>query len=122
MMRSQLAHYLFSRLQQCGASHSFGIPGDFALPLYARQQESGMKTIVCAHEPGCVFAADAYARIKGLGVVLTTYGVGGLNMINPVAMAYAEHSPVIVISGAPAVAGRRENPAFHHLVKGYESR
>ena len=80
-----------------------------------------MKTIVCAHEPGCVYAADAYSRLKGLGVVLTTYGVGGLNMINPVAMAYAEHSPVLVISGAPAIAGRKENPVFHHLVKDYQS-
>ncbi|MFW2368669.1 MAG: alpha-keto acid decarboxylase family protein [Desulforhopalus sp.] len=120
-MKMQLAHYLFTRLQQCGAAYSFGIPGDFALPLYSAQAESEMKTIVCAHEPGCVYAADAYSRIKGLGVVLTTYGVGGLNMVNPVAMAYAEHSPVVIISGAPAVAGRHENPAFHHLVKDYNS-
>jgi indolepyruvate decarboxylase len=120
-MKMQLAHYLFARLCQCGAAWSFGIPGDFALPLYGAQAESEMKTVVCAHEPGCVFAADAYARIKGFGVVLTTYGVGGLNMINPVAMAYAEHSPVVIISGAPALAGRHENPAFHHLVKDYSS-
>ncbi len=117
----KLADYLFQRLEQCGVGHTFGIPGDFALPLYAQQAEYGLKTIVCAHEPGCVYAADAYSRLKGLGAVLTTYGVGGLSMINPVAMAYAEHSPVVVISGAPAIAGRRDNPAFHHLVKDYES-
>ena len=93
----KLAHYLFQRLRHCGAEYSFGIPGDFALPLYSEQQKYGFKTIVCAHEPGCVYAADAYARIKGLGVVLTTFGVGGLNMINPVAMAYAEHSSVVII-------------------------
>lgn len=120
-MKMNLAYYLFQRLEQCGAQDSFGIPGDFALPLYAQQASYGFNTIVCAHEPGCVYAADAYSRLKGLGVVVTTYGVGGLNMINPVAMAYAEHSPVIVISGAPAIAGRRENPVFHHLVKDYGS-
>ncbi len=120
-MNMKLAYYLFQRLEQCGATETFGIPGDFALPLYAQQAAYGMKTIVCAHEPGCVYAADAYSRIKGLGVVVTTYGVGGLNMINPVAMAYAEHSPVVVVSAAPAVAGRREHPVFHHLVKDYES-
>lgn len=120
-MYKKLAHYLFERLEQCGTDLSFGIPGDFALPLYAQQAEYGLKTIVCTHEPNCVFAADAYSRLKGLGVVLTTYGVGGLNMINPVAMAYAELSPVVIISGAPAVAGRKENPAFHHLVKDYGS-
>ena len=117
----KLSHYLFQRLQQCGADYTFGIPGDFALPLYSDQAEFGLKTIVCAHEPGCVYAADAYSRLKGLGAVLTTYGVGGLNMINPVAMAYAEHSSVVVISGAPAFAGRLENPFFHHLVKDYAS-
>jgi indolepyruvate decarboxylase len=117
----KLSYYLFQRLQQCGADYTFGIPGDFALPLYNDQAEFGLKTVVCAHEPGCVYAADAYSRLKGLGAVLTTYGVGGLNMINPVAMAYAEHSPVVVISGAPALAGRLENPFFHHLVKDYAS-
>lgn len=40
-------------------------------------------------------------------------------MINPVAMAYAEHSPVGVISGPPTLAGRLGNPFFHHLVKDY---
>ncbi len=84
----KLSHYLFLRLQQCGAEYTFGIPGDFALPLYAEQAEFGMKTVVCAHEPGCVYAADAYSRLRGLGAVVTTYGVGGLNMINPVVMAY----------------------------------
>jgi len=120
-MLMKLTHYLFRRLEQCGALHTFGIPGDFALPLYAEQEVYGLETIVCAHEPGCVYAADAYSRLKGLGAVLTTYGVGGLNMINPVAMAYAEHSPVVVISGAPELAGRQENPSFHHLVKDYGS-
>ncbi|WP_136808789.1 alpha-keto acid decarboxylase family protein [Desulfosediminicola flagellatus] len=120
-MKKKLTHYLFERLEQCGAELTFGIPGDFALPIYAQQAEYGLKTIVCTHEPNCVFAADAYSRLKGLGAVLTTYGVGGLNMINPVAMAYAELSPLVVISGAPAIAGRMENPAFHHLVKDYGS-
>jgi indolepyruvate decarboxylase len=120
-MKKKLAYYLFEHLQQCGAECTFGIPGDFALPLYAQQAEYGMKTVVCTHEPNCVFAADAYSRLKGLGAVLTTYGVGGLNMINPVAMAYAELSPIVIISGAPAIAGRKKDPAFHHLVKDYGS-
>jgi indolepyruvate decarboxylase len=120
-MKMKLAYYLFLRLEQCGATDTFGIPGDFARSLYAQQAAYGLNTIVCAHEPGCVFAADAYSRLRGLGAVVTTYGAGGLNMINPVAMAYAEHSPVVVISGAPAIAGRRENPVFHHLVKDYGS-
>ena len=66
-----------------------------------------MPTIVCAHEPGVGFAADAYARFKGLGVALVTYGPGALNTLNPVACAYAEQSPLLVVSGGPEVALRR---------------
>lgn len=117
----KLSHYLFMRLKQYGVHCTFGIPGDFALPLYAEQAAYGMQTVVCTHEPSCVFAADAYSRLKGFGAVLTTYSVGGLNMINPMAMAYAEHSPLVVISGAPNIRGRKAEPSFHHLVKDYGS-
>jgi indolepyruvate decarboxylase len=72
-----LTEYLFHRLRELGVGHTFGIPGDFVLPVYAVQESVGMPTIVCAHEPGVGFAADAYARLKGLGVALVTYGPGG---------------------------------------------
>ena len=71
-----LTEYLFHRLRELGVGHTFGIPGDFVLPVYAVQEEVGMPTIVCAHEPGVGFAADAYARLRGLGVALVTYGPG----------------------------------------------
>ncbi len=106
-----LTAYLFHRLRELGVGHTFGIPGDFVLPVYAVQQEVGMPTIVCAHEPGVGFAADAYARLAGLGVALVTYGPGALNTLNPVACAYAEQSPLLVISGGPEVALRR--PELH---------
>ena len=114
-----LAEYLFRSLKKAGVDCTFGIPGDFVLPLYAAQAEAGMETIVCTHEPNVGFAADAYARTRGLGVALTTFGAGGLNMVNPIAMAYAEHSPVLVISGAPEVEGRESDVQPHHLVKSY---
>jgi indolepyruvate decarboxylase len=116
-----LAQQLFARLRKAGVDCTFGIPGDFVLPLYAAQHAAGMRTIVCTHEPSVGFAADAYARLKGLGVALTTFGAGGLNMVNPVAMAYAEHSPVLVISGAPEIGGRSAELQVHHMVKDYDS-
>lgn len=118
---TKLAQVLFQRLEKEGVDCTFGIPGDFVLPLYAAQEEYGMKSIVCTHEPSAAFAADAYARLKGLGVALTTFGPGGLNMVNPVAMAYAEHSPVLVISGAPDLKGRIPGYYPHHLVKDFDS-
>ena len=73
-----LAQVIFERLEKEGVDCTFGIPGDFILPMYAAQLEYGMKSIVCTHEPSAAFAADAYARLKGFGVALTTFGTGGL--------------------------------------------
>jgi TPP-dependent 2-oxoacid decarboxylase len=116
-----LTEYLFHRLRELGVGHTFGLPGDFVLPVYAVQEAVGMPTIVCTHEPGVGFAADAYARLKGLGVALVTYGPGALNTLNPVACAYAEQSPLLVVSGGPEVALRRPELHLHHVVKTFES-
>ncbi|MFO0890529.1 MAG: thiamine pyrophosphate-binding protein [Isosphaeraceae bacterium] len=118
-----LAEYLFHRLRGLGVGHTFGIPGDFVLPVYAVQESVGFPTVVCCHEPGVGFAADAYARLRGLGVALVTYGPGALNTLNPVACAYAEQSPLLIVSGGPEVSLRRgdQEVHLHHVVKTYES-
>ena len=64
-------------------------------------QSNKLKVINLYDEQGAAIAADAYARINGLGVVCVTYCVGGLKVVNGVAQAFAEKSPVVVISGAP---------------------
>ncbi|HEU4754494.1 MAG TPA: thiamine pyrophosphate-binding protein, partial [Armatimonadota bacterium] len=117
----RLASYLFQRVRECGVEITFGIPGDFALPLYAAQEAAGMRTVVMTHEPSVGYAADVYARLRGLGVSVVTYGAGALNMVNAVAMAYAEESPLLVLSGAPEVFPRRRDTLFHHRVKGYDT-
>ncbi len=113
----QLAEYLFRRIRDRGVTHTFGIPGDFALPLYAAQARSGLQTVVMTHEPSVGYAADVYGRLQGLGVAVVTYGVGALNMVNAVAMAYAEQSPLLVIAGAPDAGWQRGDALFHHRVK-----
>src|SRR4051794_6299355 len=118
-----LTEYLFDRVRELGVGHTFGIPGDFVLPVYAVQESLGFPTVVCCHEPGVGFAADAYARLRGLGVALVTYGPGALNTLNPVACAYAEQSPVLIVSGGPETTFRRGDHEvhLHHVVKTYES-
>jgi TPP-dependent 2-oxoacid decarboxylase len=118
-----LTEYLFARLRELGVNHTFGIPGDFVLPVYAVQEELGFPTVVCCHEPGVGFAADAYARLRGLGVALLTYGPGALNTLNPIACAYAEQSPLLIVSGGPEMVFRRgqHDVHLHHTVKTYES-
>jgi indolepyruvate decarboxylase len=116
-----LGQFLFEYLYRCGVRHGFGIPGDFALPMFGALEKSRLRTIIMTHEPGAGFAADAYARVNGLGLVCVTYCVGGLNVLNAIAGAYAEKSPVVVISGAPGRKDREKDPLLHHKVKTFET-
>jgi indolepyruvate decarboxylase len=116
-----MGEFLFEYLHRRGVRHSFGVPGDFALPTFAWLEKSRIENITMTHEPGAGFAADAYSRINGIGLVCVTYCVGGLNVLNPIAGAYAEKSPVVVVSGAPGVADREKDPLLHHKVKTFET-
>jgi indolepyruvate decarboxylase len=116
-----LGQFLFQYLFERGVRHSFGVPGDFALSTYSWLDRSPIQSITMTHEPGAGFAADAYARINGIGLVTVTYCVGGLNVLNAIAGAYAEKSPVVVVSGAPGRADRERDPLVHHKVKTFET-
>lgn len=111
--------YLIQRLRDYGIGHVFGIPGDFVLQFYGMLQDSPIKVVGCTREDNAGYAADAYARVHGLGAVCVTYCVGGLSLCNSIAGAFAEKSPIIVISGAPGMAERRSNPLLHHRVRDF---
>ncbi|TWU08665.1 Indole-3-pyruvate decarboxylase [Symmachiella macrocystis] len=113
--------YLIRRLQDYGLKHIFGIPGDFVLQFYNLLEESPIEVIGATREDCAGFAADAYARVNGLGAVCVTYCVGGLSTCNSVAGAYAEKSPLIVISGAPGMEERVSDPLLHHRVKDFNT-
>jgi indolepyruvate decarboxylase len=119
--RMPMGQFLFEYLHRRGVRHSFGVPGDFALPTFAWLEKSKIQSITMTHEPGAGFAADAYSRINGIGLVCVTYCVGGLNVLNAIAGAYAEKSPVVVISGAPGKKDREKDPLLHHKVKTFET-
>ncbi|MFL6370407.1 MAG: alpha-keto acid decarboxylase family protein [Nitrososphaeraceae archaeon] len=114
--------YIIQRLYDNGVRHIFGVPGDFVLGFYQELIESNkLKIINTCDEQGAAFAADAYARINGLGVVCVTYCVGGLKIVNATAQAFAEKSPLVVISGAPGIKERRKNPLLHHKVRDFDT-
>ncbi len=121
-MPATIGAYLLYRLKQLGVQHIFGIPGDFVLGFNKMIEDtSDIEFINTCDEQGAGFAADAYARLRGLGVVCITYCVGGLKVANPVAEAYAEKSPVIVISGSPGLNEREKNPLLHHKVRDFDT-
>ena len=118
---TSVGSFLFDYLHGKGVTHVFGIPGDFALPTFRWLEQSKLKIITMTHEPSVGFAADGYARVHGLGVALVTYCVGGLNMLNSVACAYAEKSPLLVLSGGPSPSDRRADALLHHKVRTFDT-
>src|SRR5438094_4542494 len=116
-----IGEYLISRLRAHGVEHVFGIPGDYVLGFYEQLSGSELKIVTTCDEQGAGFAADAYARVRGLGVVCITYCVGGLKVANTTAEAFAEKSPVVVISGAPGLKEREKNPLLHHKVREFDT-
>jgi len=116
-----VGEYLVNRLYELSVRQVFGVPGDFALGFFDLLAHSRIQVVNTCDEQGAGFAADAYARLKGLGALCVTYCVGGLKVVNPVAQAYAEMSPVVVISGAPGIKERVKNPVLHHKVKDFDT-
>ena len=118
-----LTESLLHALKAHGARQIFGIPGDFALPYFRVIEESNILPLyTLSHEPGVGFAADATGRINGgLGVAAVTYGAGALNMVNAVAAAFAEKSPLVVLSGGPGKGESRSGLLLHHQAKTLDS-
>jgi indolepyruvate decarboxylase len=120
-IQPSIGEYLIRRLEESGVRHVFGVPGDFVLRFYGMLQDSSVEVIGTTNEAAAGYAADGYARINGLGAVCVTYCVGGLSLCNPVAGAFAEKSPVIVISGSPGISERQHNPLLHHKVRDFST-
>jgi indolepyruvate decarboxylase len=117
----EIGAYLIRRLQDYGVRDVFGIPGDFILQFYGQLEESPLRVVGVTREDCAGYAADAYARMNGMAAVCVTYCVGGLSLCNSIAGAFAEKSPVVVISGAPGVEERRSNPLLHHRVREFST-
>jgi indolepyruvate decarboxylase len=118
----KLGDFLVAYLRRAGVSHIFGLPGDLVLGLFLRFGRShALEIVTFSHEPAVGFAADGYARsTRRLGVVCVTYGAGGHNVVNPVAGAYAERVPLLVVSGGPGEA-ESKLAGVHHQVKDVEA-
>lgn len=110
----KLAEYLFTRLHQLGVRTVFGVPGDYQLTLLDYIEPAGLHWTGTCNELNAGYSADAYSRIKGLGALVTTFGVGELSAINAIAGAYAERAPVVHIVGTPVRASQDSRALVHH--------
>jgi alpha-keto-acid decarboxylase len=110
-----IGDYLAGRLAEAGVDRVFGVPGDYTLTLldYLIAQP-GLEWTGCANELNAGYAADGYARMRGIGALCTTFGVGELSAINAVAGSFAEHVPVVHIVGSPASGTQAAARIVHH--------
>ncbi len=109
-----VGRYLVERLKQIGVNHVFGVPGDYVLTFMDRILEGGVELVGTCNELNAAYAADAYARVNGIGAVCVTYGVGSFSALNGVAGAFAEQVPLIMISGSPRTDMRHPSMLLHH--------
>ena len=67
--RLSIGQYVIRRLQDYGIETVFGIPGDYILSFYGMLEKSPIRVVGCTREDCAGFAADAYARVNGMGAV-----------------------------------------------------
>ncbi|GGC64848.1 thiamine pyrophosphate-binding protein [Chelatococcus reniformis] len=115
-----VADYIAMRLRQAGCDTLFGIPGATCDPFFDAALQAKLSIIVTASDLEAGYAADGYARCKGLGAVSVTYGVGMLSLANAIAGAYVERSPVVVINGGPSLVDiarlKEDGSLFSHSI------
>ncbi|SJM83951.1 Pyruvate decarboxylase [Zygosaccharomyces bailii] len=117
MSEITLGRYLFERLRQVDTTTIFGVPGDFNLSLLDKIYEvQGLRWAGNANELNASYAADGYARVKGMAALVTTFGVGELSALNGIAGSYAEHVGVLHIVGVPSISSQAKQLLLHHTL------
>ncbi|VYS65513.1 unnamed protein product [Arabidopsis thaliana] len=112
-----LGRHLSRRLVQAGVTDIFTVPGDFNLSLLDQLiANPELNNIGCCNELNAGYAADGYARSRGVGACVVTFTVGGLSVLNAIAGAYSENLPVICIVGGPNSNDFGTNRILHHTI------
>lgn len=100
-MSSTVADYIACRLKQRRVTSLFGVPGVSCAEIFAAADRNGLTTVICSNDLESGYAADGYARMRGLSAVTASRGPGMLSLLNAIAGAYVERSPVVVLNGGP---------------------
>jgi indolepyruvate decarboxylase len=111
-MAFHVVDYILKRLTEQHVDTLFGVPAAYCSDLFDAAGTHGITPVVTASDLEAGYAADGYARTKGLGAVAVAYGVGTLSMINAIAGGYVERSPIVVINGGPTVDSRGDLKNF----------
>lgn len=100
-----VGHYLVDRLYELGLRHLFSIAGDYSIDWVTNYVgKSDIQVINEVNELNAGYAADGYARLKGIGALCVTYSAGALCATNAIAGAYVERVPIVLVNGTPSIA------------------
>jgi indolepyruvate decarboxylase len=116
-MTETIIQLILRRLKEVGVDNIFGVAGDYAFPVNdAIVEHPAINWIGCCNELNAAYAADGYARMRGVGAVCTTYGVGELAAISAIAGSYAEHLAVFHLIGTPNLPTQEGRALVHHTL------
>ncbi|KAF3224095.1 Pyruvate decarboxylase 1 [Orbilia oligospora] len=116
MDETTIVLYLFKRLHQLGIRSVHGVPGDYNLVALDNLGDAGLNWVGNCNELNAGYAADGYARIKGISALITTFGVGELSALAAVAGSYSERVPVVHIVGTPSTISQKQGALLHHTL------
>src|SRR3954464_11296766 len=121
-----VGQYLVDRLHQLGLGHLFSIAGDYSIEwVNSYVAPSPIQVIEEVNELNAGYAADGYARLRGIGALCVTYSAGALSAVNAIAGAYTERVPIVLINGAPSIKRTLtyEQTGFssHHFISGRQT-
>lgn len=111
-----VGEYLFRRLRELGINTVFGVPGDFELALLDLIEPLGLTWVGAPNELVGAYAADGYARVNGIGALVTTFGPGELSALCGIGGAYCESVPVLHIVGYPTIPAQKSGKILHHTL------
>ncbi|MGR9145616.1 alpha-keto acid decarboxylase family protein (plasmid) [Rhizobium leguminosarum] len=121
-----VGQYLVDRLRELGLGHLFSVAGDYSIEwVNSYVEKSGIQVIEEVNELNAGYAADGYARLKGIGALCVTYSAGSLCATNAIAGSYVEKVPVVLINGAPSIKKtltfEQTGYSSHHFISGRET-
>ena len=94
------AQALIKSLEMQHVEVMFGLPGGAILPVYDPILDSSIRHILVRHEQGAGHMAQGYAQVTGRpGVAIVTSGPGATNVVTPLADAYMDSTPLVVVTG-----------------------
>lgn len=96
----KLSNYVVEVLKKNNVDHVFEFIGGAIVHLLdSISSRDDISCVSVRHEQSGAFAAEAYARVKGLGVAMATSGPGALNLVTGIGSCFFDSVPCLFITG-----------------------